>query len=94
MAGGNSHHPLVTAGVKGHAGNNAHTQTDINIGLDDIGIDVNPDGTPAILSEDQATKEIERIKRIADKNQRSQAPAQKSFNMKDLHALADEILRA
>lgn len=62
--------------------------------LDDIGIDVNPDGTPAILSEDQATKEIERIKRIADKNQRSQAPAQKSFNMKDLHALADEILRA
>ncbi|MDD5527770.1 MAG: phage portal protein [Patescibacteria group bacterium] len=33
--------------------------------LDDIGIDMNPDGTPTILSEDQATKEIQRIDRIA-----------------------------
>jgi len=62
--------------------------------LDDIGIDMNDDGTPNILSEDQATKEIERIKRIASRNERNQAPAKKSFDIKDLSALADEILKA
>lgn len=34
--------------------------------LSDIGIEQNPDGTPAIVSEDQATKEIDRIERMAN----------------------------
>ena len=36
--------------------------------LEDLGIDMNPDGTPTILSEDQAKKEIGRISRIAQHN--------------------------
>jgi len=45
--------------------------------LDDIGIDTNPDGTPNILSEDQATKEIDRINRV----NRNPGKAEKKFDI-------------
>ena len=35
--------------------------------IEDIGIDMNPDGTPAIMNEDQAQKEISRISRMASR---------------------------
>ena len=49
--------------------------------LDDIGIDTNPDGTPNILSEDQATKEIDRIERMAKRINRAPGKAEKKFDI-------------
>lgn len=61
--------------------------------LDDIGIETNPDGTPAIVSEDQATKEIERINRMAKRNGQGKTPEQKKgVDIKDFSVLIDKIL--
>lgn len=50
--------------------------------VEDIGIDMLPDGTPAIISEDQATKEIDRINRIAKRNvKRNSEKADKHFDL-------------
>lgn len=48
--------------------------------LDDIGIDTNPDGTPNILSEDQASKEIDRIQRMAGRMKRTPEKGEKEFD--------------
>lgn len=58
--------------------------------VEDIGIDMLPDGTPAIISEDQATKEIDRINRIAKRNvKRNPEKADKHFD-----AQANDLVEA